>query len=72
MLEQVEDIVVGFVEAKFVATCELLLGMPGLMINLGGLMGSWVVAVGLQAALFRRLALGDWFPLAGPRWRFIG
>ena len=44
LLGRVADIVVGFVGARFVAICELLLGMPGLMVDRGRLMGGWVVA----------------------------
>ena len=66
LFKQVEDIVVDFLEGRFVAICELLLRLLALVIDLGGgkfcwcwLMGNWVVVGGLQAALFNQLMLGN-------------
>ena len=46
VLWRLADIVAGFVRGTGVVICELLLGLPGLVVDWGELMGGWLVAVG--------------------------
>ena len=39
VLGRIADIVAGFVRGTVVSVCELLLGLPGLVVEWGGVMG---------------------------------